>query len=314
MLPQFTVTDDTTNKDLKPGETLQQAHERYAHEIWNGFEGRMPEPTVHEHEFHTGDKGYILRADLAPAGLKSFAAEQLVATAVQNRLVYVAPRVGHAPDAIATLAKMHDKEVTFFCPAARKPSRHQAALLAHDHVELRFVRIAAMPVLNKIAREWSGDRQALYMPFGLTNTPSVTAGIVNLCRKITDQLGENPTASVCAVSTGTMIRGLEIGWPEADHYGVAVARNMHSGEIGCSTVIAHHMRFLQDEHKSKRPPFPSTANYDAKAWETFEGMAIPGSIFINVGSDDVIERNLALVDVDDIDSYREWGDMMDLEI
>lgn len=303
----FTVTQDRSNKDLLPGETRSDAKRRYLN-IWGNFHGRMPEPVVHEH----GDR-YVLRADLAPAGLKAFGAEKLVADCPSDTLVYVAPRVGHAPDAIAALAQMYGKQCVFFCPASKEISRHQRALLAYPNVELRFIRIAAMPVLNKYAREWAEKHGAAFLPFGLTGTPVVTAGLVNMCRSISYQIGHDPSAVVCAVSTGTMVRALQIEWPEAEMHGVAVARNMHDGEIGAAHVHSHRMPFLRDEHPDKRPPFDSTSNYDAKAWDTFEGLAIPNSIFINVGSDAHIERNMAQVADVTVDSAREWGDMRDME-
>lgn len=305
----FKITESDVNKDLLPGETLADARDRY-YRLWGNFMSQMPDPDVHEHE---GGQ-VVLRADLAPAGLKSFGAEKLVAECEEDTLVYVAPRVGHAPDAIATLAEMYGKKCVFFCPAARRPSRHQAALLAHDHVRLKFIRIAAMPVLNKYAREWAEKNDARYLPFGLTNTPSVTAGIVNMCRNISRIMGRDPTQAFMAVSTGTMIRAMEIAWPETQMCGMAVARNMKAGEIGGATVVSHSYPFLKDERSDYLPPFPSTANYDAKAWSWFNLIGLEGSIFINVGSDDVIERNLERVDIDKIHSQREWGDLLDMDM
>jgi hypothetical protein len=60
-------------------------------------------------------------------------------------------------------------------------------------------------------------------------------------------------------------------------------------------------------------PFPSTAAYDAKAWDAFVEHGKPGSIFINVGADEHINRNLSKVDISNINSYREWHDMEDLK-
>lgn len=305
----FTVTESKSNKDLRPGESRSEARERYL-DLWGDFDSgrKMPRPVVHRH----GDR-YVLRADLAPAGLKSFGAEKLVAECPAGTLVYVAPRVGHAPDAIAALGEMYGKKCVFFCPASKQISRHQRALLAYPNVELRFIRIAAMPVLNKYAKDWAEKHGAAFLPFGLTGTPVVTAGLVNMCADVSDLLGRDPKAVVCAVSTGTMVRALQIGWPEAEMYGVAVARNIHPGETGVAAVNSHRMPFLKDEKPEHRPPFDSTSNYDAKAWQTFEGLAIPGSIFINVGSDAHIERNMASVSDVTVDSSREWGDMRDLE-
>jgi hypothetical protein len=302
----FEVTDQHWNKDLLPDESYHEAHERYRN-LWGNFTGNMPEPVIEK----WGKSRWILRTDLAPAGLKAFGAEKLVAETEADTLVYVAPRVGHAPDAIAALAQMYGKRCVFFCPAAKEMSRHQRSLLAYDNVELKFFKIAAMPTLNVYAKRWAAENDAAFLPFGLTGTPLVTAGLVNLCRMVTAQIGWEPSAAFMAVSTGTMIRALQIGWPDADMYGIAVARNVKDGEIGRAEVFSHSMPFLKDEHPELRPPFPSTSNYDAKAWTTFDELAIPQSIFINVGSDEHIERNLSKVADVKIESQREWHDMTD---
>lgn len=304
----FTITTDRSNMDLLPGESYKQARSRLI-KLWDNFEGLMGDPIVEPYE---GDR-WILRADLSDAGFKAFGAEKFMADAEADTVVYVAPRVGHAPDAIAWLARQYGKRAVFFCPAAAEPSVHQASLLAYPNTELRFVRVAAMPVLNGYAKKWADENGAVFFPFGLTRTPVVTSGMVAAATAVSRQIGGDPTAFFCAVSTGTMIRALQIAWPEAEAYGVAVARNMHEGEIGLASVVSHHLPFLKKVPNSDLPPFPSTPNYDLKAMELFETLKIPGSIFINVGSDAHIERNFNKVDLSKIDSKREWGDHRDLE-
>jgi hypothetical protein len=141
----------------------------------------------------------------------------------------------------------------------------------------------------------------------------VTAGLVNMANNVTKIIGHEPTEIWCAVSTGTMVRALQIGWPNAQPYGVAVARNIHKGEIGDAKVVTATMPFLKPHPIADEMPFPSTAAYDAKAWEGFVKNAKPGAIFINVGADSHINRNLSKVDINKINSYREWHDMGDLK-
>ena len=129
-------------------------------------------------------------------------------------MVYVAPRQGHAPDAIAAISQMYDKKCTFFLPASKKVSDHQGALFAYPHVQCKFFRTAAMPMLNAYAKKWAGQHQAQFLAFGLAGNEMVTAGLVNMCRNVSNSLGKDPTEIYCAVSTGTMIRALQIGWPE----------------------------------------------------------------------------------------------------
>lgn len=303
----FSVTEDKGNKDIPMGMDRHDA-KKYYEEMWGTFTSKVADPVIEPY----GDK-YILRADLAPGGLKAFGGERVIAECKHKTLTYCAPRQGHAMDAISMLAEMYDKKVVFFCPSSKRVSDHQGALFSYPHVDMRFVRIAAMPVLNQYAKQWAKENDAQYLPLGLKDVPMVTAGLVNMANKITKQLGKEPTEIWCAVSTGTMIRALQIGWPNAKAYGVAVARNIHKGEIGDAEVTTATMPFLKPHPAAKTMPFPSTAAYDAKAWDAFVQRAKPGAIFINVGSDEHINRNLQSVDIDNINSYREWHDMEDLK-
>lgn len=277
-------------------------------EMWGTFDSKCGLPVVEKFE----DK-YILRADKAPGGLKAFGGERVIAETKHDTLVYCAPRQGHAPDAIAMLAEMYNKKVVFFCPSSKEVSNHQGALFAYPHVDMRFFRIAAMPVLNLYAKKWAEENDAQYLPFGLTGNAMVTAGLVNMANNVTKIIGHEPTEIWCAVSTGTMVRALQIGWPNAQPYGVAVARNIHKGEIGDAKVVTATMPFLKAHPIAEQMPFPTTAAYDAKAWEGFVKNGKPGAIFINVGADSHINRNLSKVDISKINSYREWHDMGDLK-
>ena len=209
------------------------------------------------------------------------------------------------------IAKEYGKKCVFFMPSSHRVSDHQGALFAYDHCDMRFFKIAAMPVLNSYAKKWAAENNATYLPFGLTGNETVTAGLVNMTKNVTTIIGHEPTEIYCAVSTGTMVRALQIGWPKAQAYGVAVARNIHKGERGEAIIEAATMPFLKRTPVAETMPIPTTAAYDAKAWEIFEKNGKPGSIFINVGADEHINRNLQYVDVDNINSHREWHDMGD---
>lgn len=281
----------------------------YYRELWGNFNSKISTPVINLYK----DLRYILRADLAPGGLKAFGAERVVAESPYDTLVYCAPRQGHAMDAISMLAQMYNKKVVFFCPSSKRVSDHQAALFAYPHVDMRFIKIAAMPVLNSYAKKWASENNAQFLPFGLSGHPMVTAGLVNMCDTISAQLGHEPSEIWCAVSTGTMTRACQIGWPDSKAYGVAVARNIHKGEKGEAQITSATMPFLKPHPQSKDVPFPTTAAYDAKAWFDFDKNGAAGSIFMNVGADAHINRNLALVDVDKVNSFREWGDHGDLK-
>ena len=303
----FEITDDKSNKDIPMGMDRHDAREYYL-DLWGDFQSKVEKPVVDKYQ----DK-LILRADLAPGGLKAFGGERVIAETDKDTLVYVAPRQGHAPDAIALLAQTYNKKVVFFCPASSSVSNHQGALFAYPHVEVRFIKIAAMPTMNIFAKRWAEANNAQFLPFGFSGNEMVTAGLVNMCKNITNQLGFEPPEFWCAVSTGTMVRALQIGWPDSIPHGIAVARNIKKGEIGDAIVESATMPFLKAHPCAETMPIPTTAAYDAKAWDGFVKRGSANSIFINVGSDQHINRNLSKVDITKINSQREWRDMEDME-
>lgn len=298
----YQITTSTTNKDIPEGMDIHQARQYYLDMYGTDFQTKMPDPMTLMQPYE--DK-WVFRADLAPAGFKAFAAEKVIAECDKDVLVYVAPRVGHAPHAVAVLANMYGKRCVFFAPSSKEVSNHQAVTLAHG-AELRFLRSPAMPTINIWAKRWAEENGAQYLPFGLSGMPAVTAGIVNLANRIPE-----PPEFWCATSTGTMIRGLQIGWPNAVPHSVAVSRNIKDGEIGRAIVESATVPFLRAS--KELPEFPTTATYDAKAWSNFKQYAKPGAIFINVGSDQAIESELGSVDKKAVDSQREWGDMRDMQ-
>lgn len=300
----FEITNDKTSKDIPQGMTRHQARDYYLSLYGEDFKSALPDPRTLLEPY--GDK-YIVRFDKSPAGFKAFAAEKLIANCEKDVLVYVAPRVGHAPQAIAELAKKYNKKCVFFVPASKEVSKHQAVLAAYG-ADLRFVKTPAMPTINIYAKRWAEKNNAQYLSFGLSGMPAVTAGIV----KVASMLPE-PPEFWCAVSTATMIRGLQIGWPNSEPRGVAVARNIHKGEIGDAIVTSATVPFLKPVKDEELPEFPTTATYDAKAFVLFNKYAKPGAYFINVGSDQEIEKYYTSVDVSQIDSQREWNDLRDVE-
>ncbi|HIE60956.1 MAG TPA: pyridoxal-phosphate dependent enzyme, partial [Microbacterium sp.] len=240
----FEVTRDQTNKDIISGDIF--ASSEYYKRIYGEFPSKFKVPAVEEY----GDK-FVLRADLTDGGLKAYAAERMISEIEEDTLVYCAPRQGHAADAIAQVARIYGKKVVFFMPSSKKASDHQAALFAYGHCTFKFVRIAAMPVLNKYAREWAEANGARYIPFGMTGTPLVTAGLIKVGQEVTRALQFSPTEFYCAVSTGTMLRALCIAWPNTHARGVAVARNIKKGEIGTADVVSATMPFLTPSKVSK---------------------------------------------------------------
>ena len=254
----YSITNSSENKDL-----VGDRHESKEHylEMHGDFRSEFDPPDV----YPTPERDDLFVIDFAKSGLKSYAAEKFIATLNHSTIGYAAPRVGHAPEALAQLAELYGKRAVFFAAASSQVTKHQAVVMAYKGCELRFVRIPAMPTLNHWIRQWAERNEStIALPFGLSNTPMVTAGLVALADQHAMMHGE-PPEFWCAVSTGMMIRGLQIGWPDSKPVGIAVARNIKDGEIGDAKVSSYHKRFYQ--RSDYMPDFPTTATYDAKAYK-----------------------------------------------
>ena len=225
-------------------------------------------------------------------GTKLRAACHLLSSIDNDTVVYVVPRKGLAGVALLEAARMHNKRVVFFMPSSRTCSDAQAWCYERAD-QVFFHRIAAMPNLNRLAKQWADDNGAYFVPLGLRHELG-TAALVRTAYDL-EQAGYAPEHMYVATSTGVLIRSLQIGMPNTDFTAVAVARNLQAGEKGPAGFIPEPRPFLQDE--KDLPPFPTVNNYDAKVWKYI----MPGGCMWNVGTDDGITG-----DIGSIDSYRDW--------
>ena len=257
-------------------------------------------PTV---TMHDGIK--VVRDDLI-TGTKCRVGDLLMQNVKEDTIVYVVPRVGLAGISIVDVANRYGKKVVFFMPASKEISDHQAICIEKG-AKVIFRRIAAMPVLNKYAKEWAEENGAYFVPLGLKH-PLITAAFVRICESLTAAHGE-PDYVFCATSTGVLTRALQIGWPNAGFTSVCVARNMKAGELGRATAISEPLPFHTKEKKEHLPPFPSVQTYDSKVYKyakVFKEQNPHLNVWMwNVGqdvwpSDPTIKER--------VDSYREWGE------
>ena len=254
---------------------------------------------------HDGFK--VVREDLMGFGSKCRFGDILVSTCKQDTLVYVQPRYGFAGISLAYLAKKYNKKLVLFSPSQKDISDHQA-ICVEMGAEMKFKRIAAMPVLNAHAKKWAEDNGAFFIPLGLRHE-LVTAAAVKVAHDLAEKHGY-PEEVWSAISTGVLQRSLQIAWPDAKFNGVAVARNIKKGERGIAEIWSHPKAFTQDVDPQYNPPFPSAMNYDAKAWEFMTKHGNPGAWFWNVGGDpkpkDINTKLLTK-------SERAWGEILETD-
>ena len=188
------------------------------------------------------------------------------------------------------------KDVVLFMPASKRISLHQACCIERGAIP-KFERIAAMPNLNKKAKEYANETNGFFVPLGLKHELA-TAGIVHAASKI-----DPPDEVYVAISTGVLSRALQIAWPKAIFTCIAVARNLKSGELGRADVISEPLPFQTLEKKENLPPFPTVASYDGKVWKYIPKNTGKNILFWNVGSEPQLTNDSIY---DTIESYREW--------
>jgi len=289
-------TESLSNQDLNLMMPNRQA--------WLDLAGDWVDPfPAPELVDHNGFK--VVREDLMGFGSKCRFGDILVQTCPKDTLVYVQPRYGFAGISLAYLAKKYNKKLVLFSPSQKEISDHQAICIERG-AEMKFRRVAAMPNLNRMAKQWAEDNNAFFIPLGLKHE-LVTAAAVKVAYDLAEKHGY-PDEVWSAISTGVLQRSLQIAWPDAKFHAVAVARNIKAGERGRATMWSHPKAFNQDVNKEYNPPFPSAMNYDAKAWEFMTKHGSPGAWFWNVGGDPKPELEDTKIITD---SRRDWGEIRD---
>jgi hypothetical protein len=297
----FKTETDGRNKYLDQGLDLEACYR-----LAGDWRDELPEPRLIRLQ-----SGLTIWDDSAHGfGTKARWGQLLVQSRPEKELVYVQPRVGWAGISLAFLAARYGKKLTLFMPAAKQASPHQLVCIERGATPM-FRRIAAMPVLNQIAKRYADERGAFFIPFGLDHPLVVAAGVVST-QRLAGPRGLAPNEVWSVISTGVLTRTLQIAWPDAIFHGVAVARNLHDGEVGRAQAISYDRPFqaparLEAAENQRQFGFDSAQNYDLKGWETvLEQEAVaPKTLFWNVAGN--VEP--VLIKPGDVDSQREWGEI-----
>lgn len=291
----YKVQTDGRNKYVDAGLTIERCLE-----ICGDWEDKMHLPAVHRTATKT-----IIDDSLSGLGTKARWGDMLISRVEEEELVYVQPRCGWAGISLTALAARYSKKLTLFMPSSKEASSHQLVCIERGATPI-FKRIAAMPNLNAAARAYAVEKGAYFIPFGLDH-PSVVAAGVKSTLRVSKELSLSPSKVWTVVSTGVLTRTLQIAWPEAEFHGVAVARNLHDGEVGQARVQSYHRRFNQraeiDGVWLAGNQVDSAVNYDLKGLEYFVEDDSYG-LFWNVAGE-IEPKHLK---PEDVNSAREWGE------
>lgn len=247
-----------------------------------------PAPRVIVHDgFH------VVRDDLLGYGSKVRFVDYLIghdpAHANINEWVFGScPATGYAQISLPVVCKAYGKRAVLFM-AKRSDSK------LHDYQKLgaklgaiyKWVDMGMLTVTQARARDYVAEdpKTRALLPLGLEH-PSVIASIEIVARSLKIE-----PAHVWSVgSSGTLTRGLQAAFPNAEVHVVSVGHAMSEREIG--RAIMHRVAYKFDKPAPVRemPPFDSAPTYDAKGWQPmldyYKTHAKPNGpvLFWNVGA------------------------------
>jgi len=224
----------------------------------------LPDPVIER----CGDV-LIVRDDLIPGGTKRRVIDCLIAGYAE--VVYASPAYGYAQVALAHAGASVGCRVTIFTAQRREwhPRTREAIASGARIVGVPYGYLSNVQAKAKAYAEQTG---ALLLPFGF-DTPAFRDALAAVARS----LPVNPSEVWSVAGSGTLSRALQHAWPDARCYAVRVGRTPDAGR---ASVLTAPEPFERDA--TERPPFPSTSNFDAKAWRFVSRQASPGSLFWNV--------------------------------
>jgi hypothetical protein len=215
----------------------------------------------------------IVRDDYVPGGTKQAALLKLLPTMVYEEFVFSSPVYGYAQVALALACKELGLKATIFC-AARKEAHPLTRRAAEAGAKVVQVPHGRLSVVRARAREYCKQAGALLFPMGF-DLPEMRAGFTERAL----QADVSPKEVWCVAGSGALSRSLQAAWPRAKHFAVRIG---FEPDVGEAELLRAPERF--EDPAKERPPFPSCANYDAKAWQFIKARARSGALFWNVAS------------------------------
>lgn len=213
----------------------------------------------------------VVRDDLIPGGTKRRVLRDILKPG--QEYVYASPAQGYAQLALAYAAMDTGAQATVFVAKRNEPHRltRQACSM---RATIRQIPNGYMTVVRARARQYCETYGATLLPFGLDD-PMVIDRLADMAL----ETGVQPREVWTVAGSGVMTRALQQAWPGAQFHAVRIGAVPDAGR---ARVYNAPERFEQDAKLP--PPFPSCANYDAKAWRFIRAHAAPGALFWNVAA------------------------------
>lgn len=218
----------------------------------------------------------VVRDDFIVGGTKRRALDGLVAPG--REYVYAGPPEGYAQVALAACCFLRDARATIFLAARAREHRNTQQARGYG-ARIVPIRPGYLTVVEARARAYAAATGATLLPFGF-DTEQVREKLAAAGRLVAQQI--DPPEVWTVAGSGVLSRALQAAFPHAAFHAVQIGRRLRPGDAGRATVHVAPEQFRQDAQAP--PPFPSCANYDAKAWRFIRARAQPDALFWNVAA------------------------------
>jgi hypothetical protein len=210
----------------------------------------------------------VLRDDLLPGGTKSILLKEILDPSY-TEYVYASPVYGAAQIALSSYCKSIGKQATIFCAKRTKlhPNTQRCLDLGAKVVEIPYGYLYSV---QHHAKNYCEENGAMLLPFGLDTEKSKTL-LANRTKDIISQLGYEPDEVWCALGSGVLMEGIIKGTTTSKIKAVQVGKEYNIGikqfQEGFDRLEIYKHKLAFDKISKFKANFPSTPNYDLKAWE-----------------------------------------------
>lgn len=229
----------------------------------------LPAPVLEKH-----GSIWVVRDDLLPGGSKRRIIDPLVESRPESVMAYASPAWGYAQIALAHACARFGRSAVIFVAKRARPHPCMMAAAAAG-AEIRQIKAGYMTVLRARMREFCAAEGAFAVPFG-----AASEQFAPMLSEAARGLAVSPAEVWSVAGSGTLSRALQAAWPKARFHAVRVGGRCDVGRAR----LWHAPEDFARPCRGERPPFPSSPNYDAKAWRFVVRWASPGALFWNVGA------------------------------
>lgn len=222
----------------------------------------------------------VLRDDLLAGGSKSRFLLSIIKDA--KEVVYGGPFCGGAPLCLAVFGKKMGIKVTLFYAKRKELHRNQKIALQNG-ATIYQVPFGYMTNVQSKAKAYAKENGALFLPLGF-DVPEANNPFISDMKIIGSELGKYDEIWV-ACGSGMLARCLGNAFPNTEIHAVKVGLNSRNEKQNFpSNVILHQSKYKFEQDCKTKPPFKSSENYDAKAWEYLMSRGVNGKriLFWNV--------------------------------